>query len=86
VKSLISLKLQRDFDNSVPRWTSKKQKQKEKMGMHADELQFLKKKQINTLRILDVLEVKCQHFDLLQWEFRHFLTKSLLCKGKMERS
>jgi hypothetical protein len=38
--------LQRNFQNSVPRWTSKKQKQK--MRMDVDELQFLKKSQINT--------------------------------------
>jgi hypothetical protein len=71
-----------------PRWTSKKQK----IRMHADELQRLKKSQINTptsLRfcrmksnsspqILDVLSVKFHHFDLLQREFRHFQKKFLL--------
>jgi hypothetical protein len=51
---LISLNLQRNFQSSVPRWTSKNQKQKQKhkhkqkMRMHADELLFLMKRQINT--------------------------------------
>jgi hypothetical protein len=46
VKSLVSRKLQGNFQSSVLRWTSKDQNQK--MRMHADELQRLKKRQINT--------------------------------------